>query len=79
MLTELFVQHGTPKHIRSDNGPEFVAKHLVYWLDELNVKTSFITPGSPWENGYIESFNVCVRASTSLPADDVIVGSHHTT
>lgn len=62
VLTELFVQHGTPTHIRSDNGPEFVAKHLVCWLDELNVKTSFITPGSPWENGYIESFNGRMRA-----------------
>jgi len=61
LLTDLFAEHGTTEHIRSDNGPEFIAKHLVYWLDELNVKTSFITPGSPWENGYVESFNGRMR------------------
>ena len=61
LLTDLFVEHGTPEHIRSDNGPEFIAKHLLYWLDELNVKASFITPGSPWENGFIESFNGRMR------------------
>lgn len=59
--TKLITEHGTPEHIRSDNGPEFVAKHLVYWLDALNVKASFITPGSPWENGFIESFNGRMR------------------
>lgn len=59
--TKLITEHGTPEHIRSDNGPEFVAKHLVYWLDALNVKASLITPGSPWENGFIESFNGRMR------------------
>ena len=46
-----------PEHIRSDNGSEFIAKEVRDWLSHVNVKTLFITPGSPWENGYIESFN----------------------
>lgn len=61
ILADLFTQYGTPEHIRSDNGPEFIAKHLVYWLDKLDVKASFITPGSPWENGFVESFNGRMR------------------
>jgi transposase InsO family protein len=56
-LAELFVQRGAPDYIRSDNGPEFTAKVVREWLDRLGVKTLFIEPGSPWENGYIESFN----------------------
>jgi len=56
-LTELFVKHGSPEHIRSDNGPEFTAKVVRQWLKRLGVQTLFIAPGSPWENGYIESFN----------------------
>ena len=56
-LTELFVLHGPPEHIRSDNGPEFTAKAVRKWLERVGVKTLFITPGSPWENGYNESFN----------------------
>ncbi len=56
-LTELFVQHGPPTHIRSDYGPEFTAKAVREWLRKLGVKTLFIEPGSPWENGYNESFN----------------------
>jgi transposase InsO family protein len=62
VLSQLFLQHGTPRHIRSDNGPEFVARHLRCWLDELGIECSFITPGSPWENGFIESFNGRMRA-----------------
>jgi len=61
ILADRFTEHGIPEHIRSDNGPEFIAKHLVYWLNELDVKASFITPGSPWENGYVESFNGRMR------------------
>ena len=57
VLGKLFVRHGPPAHIRSDNGPEFVALAVRTWLDRLNVRTLFITPGSPWENGYNESFN----------------------
>jgi putative transposase len=56
-LAELFVTRGTPAHIRSDNGPEFVADTVRSWLGRLGVKTLFIEPGSPWENGYVESFN----------------------
>ncbi len=56
-LEELFLFRGTPDHIRSDNGPEFTAQMVRGWLARLEVETLFITPGSPWENGYVESFN----------------------
>jgi len=56
-LFNLFVFRGIPEHIRSDNGPEFTAKAVRGWLSRLGVITLFIEPGSPWENGYIESFN----------------------
>jgi transposase InsO family protein len=61
VLAELFLSKGIPRHIRSDNGPEFVAKKLVKWLDQLEVGPLFIEPGSPWENGYCESFNGKMR------------------
>ena len=54
-LTELFVARGIPGHIRSDNGAEFTARRVRSWLSSLGVKTLFIEPGSPWENGYVES------------------------
>ncbi len=60
-LSELFIERGTPDYIRSDNGPEFTAKMLRNWLERIGVKTLFIEPGSPWENGYIESFNGKLR------------------
>ena len=60
-LTELFCTKGIPDHIRSDNGSEFTARQVRKWLNELGVKTLFIEPGSPWENGYIESFNGKLR------------------
>jgi len=60
-LTELFCSQGVPVHIRSDNEPEFIANMLRKWLGELGVKTLFIEPGSPWENGYVESFNGKMR------------------
>ena len=50
-----------PEHIRSDNGPEFTAREIRRWLADIGVKTLFIEPGSPWENGYIESFNGKLR------------------
>lgn len=56
-LTELFCQRGIPVHIRSDNGSEFSNEQIRTWLNELAVKPLFIEPGSPWENGFIESFN----------------------
>jgi putative transposase len=60
-LSELFVTHGLPDYIRSDNGSEFTAIQIRKWLERLGVKTLFIEPGSPWENGYIESFNGKLR------------------
>jgi len=60
-LFQLFIFRGIPEHIRSDNGPEFTAKAVRNWLNRLGVKTLFIEPGSPWENGYIESFNGKLR------------------
>ena len=60
-LTDLFCERGVPVHIRSDNGPEFIAKRLRAWLNRLTVKPLFIMPGSPWENGYVESFNGKMR------------------
>jgi len=60
-LFDLFILRGVPEHIRSDNGPEFTAKAVRKWLNRLGVKTLFIERGSPWENGYIESFNGKMR------------------
>ena len=60
-LSDLFVRRGVPDHIRSDNGPEFTALRVREWLGRVGVKTLFIEPGSPWENGYIESFNGKLR------------------
>lgn len=60
-LSELFLKHGTPDHIRSDNGPEFTAEAVRKWLGRVGVTTLFIEPGSPWENGYNESFNGKLR------------------
>ena len=60
-LFELFIFRGIPEHIRSDNGPEFTAKAIRRWLNRVGVKTLFIEPGSPWENGHIESFNGKLR------------------
>ena len=61
ILADLFIEHGIPEHIRSDNGPEFVARKLMAWFRTLNVKPLFIEKGSPWENGYCESFNGKMR------------------
>lgn len=61
ILADLFLERGCPKHIRSDNGPEFVAKKLLKWFKTLDVSPLFIEPGSPWENGYCESFNGKMR------------------
>jgi putative transposase len=60
-LFKLFIFRGIPDYIRSDNGGEFTAKTVRRWLNRLGVKTLFIEPGSPWENGYIESFNGKLR------------------
>ena len=57
VLADLFIARGIPGHIRSDNGPEFVATAVRAWINGVGAKTAFIEPGSPWENGYVESFN----------------------
>ena len=56
-LEDLFIKHGMPDHIRSDNGAEFTAKAVRSWLKKMGVTNLFIEPASPWENGYNESFN----------------------
>ena len=61
VLAELFITRGVPEFIRSDNGPEFTAKIVKDWLPKVGVTTLFIEPGSPWENGYNESFNGKLR------------------
>jgi len=80
-LFELIIFKGIPEHIRSDNGPEFTAKAVRRWLNRLGVKTLFIEPGSPWENGYIESFNGKMRDEllnreifTTLTEAKVLIG-----
>ena len=61
VLADLFIMRGIPTHIRSDNGPEFVATALREWIAAVGAKTAYIEPGSPWENGYCESFNGKLR------------------
>ena len=60
-LSDLFLRRGVPEHIRSDNGSEFTARCVREWLGRVGVKTLYIEPGSPWENGYVESFNGKLR------------------
>ena len=61
VLADLFIARGTPGFIRSDNGPEFIAAAVKGWISGVGAKTAFIEPGSPWENGYVESFNGKLR------------------
>jgi putative transposase len=61
VLSDLFILRGVPGHIRSDNGAEFVAKAVQEWITAVGAKTAYIAPGSPWENGFIESFNARLR------------------
>ena len=80
-LANAMITHGIPEHIRSDNGPEFIAKDLRKRLSGIGVKTAYITPGSPWENGFCESFNGTFRDNLldgkifySLKEAKVVVG-----
>ena len=80
-LANAMITHGIPEYIRSDNGPEFIAKELRSWLSGIGVKTAYITPGSPWENGFCESFNGTFRDNLldgeifySLQEAKVVVG-----
>ena len=61
VLSDLFSLRGVPGHIRSDNGPEFIAKAVQDWIAAVGSATAYIEPGSPWENGYCESFNAKLR------------------
>ena len=61
VLSDLFILRGGPGHIRSDNGPEFVAEAVQAWITAVGAKTAYIERGSPWENGYVESFNARLR------------------
>ena len=61
LFADVMVERGVPEYIRSDNGPEMIAKVLRNWLARVGTKTAFIMPGSPWENGYCESFNGKLR------------------
>jgi transposase InsO family protein len=61
VLADLFIARGAPAHVRSDNGPELVAKAVRGWIGGVGAKAAFIEPGSPWENGYVESFNGKMR------------------
>jgi putative transposase len=61
VLSDLFILRGVPGYVRSDNGPEFIAKAVREWIVAVGAKTAFIEPGSPWENGYCESFNSKLR------------------
>jgi len=61
VLSDLFILRGVPEYVRSDNGPEFIARAVQDWINAVGAKTAYITPGSPWENGFIESFNARLR------------------
>ena len=61
VLSDQFILRGVPGHIRSDNGPEFIAKAVRDWIAAVSARTAYIEPGSPWENGYCESFNSKLR------------------
>jgi len=61
VLSDLFLMRGVPGYIRSDNGPEFIAEAVRNWIAAVGAKTAYIAPGSPWENGFVESFNARLR------------------
>jgi putative transposase len=61
ILCDLFILRGEPEHIRSDNGPEFVVKAVQDWIAAVGAKTADMEPGSPWENGYVESLHARLR------------------
>ena len=61
VLEAAIARYGAPEHIRSDNGPEFIAYAIQDWMEKAAIKTIYITPGSPWENGHIESFHDKLR------------------
>jgi len=81
-LSDLFILRGVPRYVRSDNGPEFIAKAVQDWIAAVGAKTAYIEPGSPWENGYCESFNSKLRDELlngeifySLKEARIVIGS----
>ena len=81
LLVQAFAQRGIPKFIRSDNGPEFVSRRVQEFLRKIGIGTSYITPGSPWENGYVESFHSRLRDEclaceefTTLAEAQIVIG-----
>ena len=81
-LADAMLQKGVPEHVRCDNGPEMIAQALRQWLAKLGTKTLYIAPGSPWENGYCESFNgklrdECLKGEifSSLKEAQVVIGA----
>ena len=72
VLSDLFILRGVPGHIRSDNGSEFTAQVVQDWIKAVGAKTAYIAPGSPWENGYVESFNARFRDEL-LDGDDLLL------
>ena len=81
-LADAMLQKGVPEHVRCDNGPEMIAKALQKWLAKLGTKTLYIAPGSPWENGFCESFNEklrdeCLKGEIfySLKEAQVVIGA----
>jgi transposase InsO family protein len=72
VLSDLFILRGVPGHVRSDNGPEFIARAVREWIAAVGARTAFIEPGSPWENGYCESFNSKLR-------DELLAGEKFST
>lgn len=78
-LSDLFICRGVPDYVRGDNGPEFTAHRVRDWLETVEVKTLFIEPGSPWENGYVESFNGKLRDELLTPVcgDGLVLSMRH--
>ena len=74
VLADLFIEHGPPEHIRSDNGPEFVAHAVREWLARLGVTTLYIEPGSPWENAYIERLSFARLRPNARLRDELLNG-----
>jgi transposase InsO family protein len=69
VLADLFIAYGIPGHIRSDNGPEFVATAVKGWITGVGARTAYIEPRSPWENGYVERFNGKPRLDRPQPSE----------
>ena len=75
-LSDLFLLHGPPQHLRSDNGVEFTATAVREWLQRLEIQTLFIDPGSPWENGYNEASTANYAMSCSTVKSSLRYGKH---